>query len=186
MKKDAILILCFFAAINFSTAQTESQTLNFLNSKLISHGTNFLDDIRLNHSVSTVIDSLSNKKAIQISLILNDSEEGCYRFLPENVISIETERTPNGTLNLKIISPKKLISFACVDKEPIVYVREGPIILDTSDKEVQKIKKALEHLLIINGASLVDDDLFKDENMTKIDEIRERMLKSILENDNKK
>ena len=109
MKKDAILILCFFAAINFSTAQTESQTLNFLNSKLISHGTNFLDDIRLNHSVSTVIDSLSNKKAIQTSLILNDSEEGCYRFLPENVISIETERTPNGTLNLKIISPKKLI-----------------------------------------------------------------------------
>ena len=36
------------------------------------------------------------------------------------------------------------------------------------------------------GIKLVDDDLFKDENMTKIDEIRERMLKSILENDNKK
>lgn len=161
MKKHiTMLFLCFFAINNFITAQTESETIDFLNTKLTAFYV-AVADTRFSFAVSTTIDSISNKKAIQIDLILDKEVDSYFKILPEDVSSIEKFRAPKGNLILKIISPKRLILFI-VEGEETLYERECKLIFDTTDEEVLKIKKALEHLFILNGATLIDDNLFKD------------------------
>ena len=46
--------------------------------------------------------------------------------------------------------------------EKETFKNEIRILLNVKDEEVYRIKKALEHLLKLNGAKLVDDNLFKN------------------------
>lgn len=161
MKKIVILFLCFFTIINFSSAQTEKETIDYLNAKFTAYGPIIMGH-RLSYFISTPLDSISNKKVIQIDFVYSGEVGGYTKFFSENVTSIENSRAPNGNLNLIIISPKKLIA-SFVDGDDVeIFEREFKLVFSTTDEEVLKIKKALEHLLKLNGASLIDDNLFKD------------------------
>lgn len=70
MKKIGILFICFFSIINLSNAQTEKETIDFLNAKLSAYGAPMGNDA-VSFRISTPIDPRSNKKIIQIDMIIN-------------------------------------------------------------------------------------------------------------------
>lgn len=75
---------------------------------------------------------------------------------------METFRPENGNLCLKVISTKGMILKKYESEEVERFYGEIRLPLLTTDEEVFRVRKALLHLFKLNGAPLVDDNLFKD------------------------
>lgn len=161
MKNILIIILVLFGSINTVNAQTESETIDFLNTMLVAHSTP-LGTSPVYFKVNKMTDPLSNKKVIRIKMFVNNELFRTVRFHPEHISTVTTNRNEYGYSQLKIISPKGLIlSFYESDKIE-KYEENKTIALNTTVEEVNRIKKAFIHLLKLNNAPLIDDNLFKN------------------------
>lgn len=161
MRKIGILFFCFITAINLSNAQSEKETIEFLNAKLSAFGAPMGNDA-VSYRLSTPIDSRSNKKIIQIDMIINQRLFQISKVHPEHITNVETYRPENGNLCLKVISAKGMILKKYENEDVERFYGDIRLPLLTTDEEVLRVKKALLHLFKINGSPLIDDNLFKD------------------------
>ena len=161
MRKIGILFLCYFTAINLSNAQTEKETIDFLNAKLSAFGAPMGNDA-VSFRISTPIDSRSNKKIMQIDMIINQRLFQTSKVHAEHITNVETYRPENGNLCLKIISAEGMILKKYDSEDVERFYGDIRLPLLTTDEEVLRVKKALLHLFKLNGAPLIDDNLFKD------------------------
>lgn len=144
-------------------AQTEQETLDFLNSALAAYGSDmgFVGD-KTKMQISTKIDSRSNKKALQFDFYTSSGLLSTSVVHPEHVNSVIEDRAPNGNLNLKMISPDGLVLKQYPGDTDQTFKYEVRFVLNTSDEEVRRIKKGLLHLLKLNNAPLLNQELFKE------------------------
>lgn len=161
MKNIGIAIICFITAINLTNAQSEEETIDFLNAKLSAYGAPMGNE-PVSFKVSMTIDSRSNKKIIQIDMIINQRLFQTSKFHPEHISTVESYRPENGNLCLKVVSSKGMILKKYKSEDVERFYGDIRLPLLTSDEEVIRVKKALLHLLELNNAPLIDDNLFKN------------------------
>src|SRR5690554_6315266 len=101
MKKIGILLFCCITAINSLNAQSEEETIDFLNGKLSAFGAPMGTDA-VSYRITTPIDPRSNKKIIQIDMIINQRLFQVSKVHPEDITNVETYRPENGNLCLKV------------------------------------------------------------------------------------
>lgn len=158
--KNKFILLFITSTIAFG--QTENETLNFINSKLRSCSDTFPDrsgnEISAVYSFNKAINSYDN---IFITLIIGEPFEN-FILNPKNVVDILESKSPEGNLNLKIITKNKSIVSWFESNGNKVYSSELKLVLICPDNDVIRIKKGLKHLFELNGASFADDNLFKD------------------------
>lgn len=165
MKKLHLLFLLFILITPNSYSQNEKETIDFLNSKLAIH-TAPMVDFPMYIVLKTEFNSQTKRKVIIKETYSSSELFSVEQFYPEHINGIITFRAENGNLCLKIISNKMLIHKAYVERDNLksdeMFISESRIVLSTSDEEVYRIKKAFEHLLKLNGAVQVNDNLFKN------------------------
>ena len=161
MKKIGILILFLTTAVCSSYAQSEEETIEFLNAKLSAYGAPMGND-PVSFKISMPIDSRSNKKILQIDMLVSQRLLETSKVHPEHINTVETYRPEYGNLCLKVVSAKGLILKKYSSETVERFYGDIRLPLQTTDEEVLRVKKALLHLLKLNGASLIDDNLFKD------------------------
>jgi hypothetical protein len=155
--KIGILLFCFFTAINLLNAQSEKETIDFLNAKLFAFEQN------PSHKINTTIHPSLNKKVIQINGYWNGLFV-IYYILPEHKSTVESFRAPNGRLCLKVISNKGALLKRHKREDGVSIMLGGEIrfVLDTTEEEILRVKKGLIHLFKLNSGAIIEDNLFKD------------------------
>lgn len=156
MKKILTFIGIFLITININ-AQTESETIQFLNSKLALYTASMGDDPAY-FKVKTGEDF---GKVILIDIIIGNSLLATIKFHCDQIDGMKTFRAGNGKLCLKIVSSQGLILNKYNGETKETFRTEENIPLETTDEEVLRIKKAFEHLFKLNGFKPVNDELFK-------------------------
>ena len=159
------LLILLFLTTTVAFSQTESETLNFINSKLRSCSDTFPD---INGNEIPAIWSFKKDRSSYANIfnVSLDIGEPFQKFTlnPKNIIDIvEVKGGTLGNLNLKIISKDNSIQSWMVSDGNKNYVSELKLVLVCpSNGEVSRLKKALIHLFELNGASFADDDLFRN------------------------
>ena len=156
------LLFTFILLISFvnSFSQTEKQTTDSLNQMLAIHLNKPFSDYSAKMQIK-VIKNNDGDNVIEFETYYNNKLFVTEKINTKNIDAVITFK-PIDKLCLKIISSKNLIQEKYPDKQFSSYNSEMRIVLDTTDEEALRIKKALEHLLKLNGAKLVDNELFKD------------------------
>ncbi|MEO8254637.1 MAG: hypothetical protein ABI554_09670 [Flavobacterium sp.] len=157
-------IILFILLSNFlsSNAQTEKETINFLNSMFDSYCTPMSMNETATFNLTTQIESRSNKKILIFDQILNGKSFATYKIHPEHVSSIFSDLNRGKYTYIEIISNEGLILRKWTGESEETFQKEIRIPLTNSTDEVVRIKKALTHLLKINGKKIPDDNLFKN------------------------
>jgi hypothetical protein len=151
---------------NFTVnAPSEQETLDFLNSALAAYGADMaFPGSKTKIQISTKIDSRSNKKVIQIYFYTTSGIFHTQTVHPEHVNAVIEERAPNGNLCLSMISPDGLVLKQYAGDKDVTFHNEVRFPLAISDEEVRRIRKGLLHLLKLNNATFLNQELFKDKN----------------------
>lgn len=158
MKKTLFSIIFLISFVNLFS-QTEKQTIEFLNQMLAIHlNKPFEDSAKMQLKV---VKDTEEGSVFEFETYYNNKLFVTEKFNTKNIDAVITF-TPIDKLCLKIISSKSLIQEKYPNKSFSNYNSEMRIVLDTTNEEAMRIKKALEHLLKLNGAKLVDKELFKD------------------------
>ena len=161
MKSLIILLFTFFSTYN-TNAQTESETIDFLNSMLSTY-TSPMTSNTAYYKISTAIDQDSKSKIIIFDYYVSNGFKATYKFHPIHVNAVTTFRAPNGNLCLKIISPKSVIKTTYNDEtEKYSYGNFIQMAMSGNDEDIYRIQKGIMHLLKLNNSKLVDNNLFKD------------------------
>lgn len=143
---------------NLTFCQTKKETVEFLNLKLNSCRSSMSD--RLGEDIPAIY-TLNNPSnvSVKFELTIGNPFE-VIMIYPLSVIDIIEERAPNGNLNLKIITENKTITSWFVSDQIRTLNSEMKLVLNCPDEDIRKIKKALKHLFVLNGAKLVNEKLF--------------------------
>jgi len=146
-------------------SQNEKETIDFLNSKLAIHTVPFVHEPSY-YVLKTEIDFQTKRKIIIKETYISQKLFSIEKIYPEHIDGIISFRPENGNLCLKIISNRGLIKRTFInrfnEKGKETFESETRLVLQTSDEEVYRIKKAFEHLLKLNGVKQANDNLFKD------------------------
>jgi hypothetical protein len=156
MKKLLTIIGFFLISININ-AQSEEETIQFLNSKLALYTSPMLNG-QAYLSVRTGDDY---GKVILMDLFVDNELFNTIKFHCSQIDGIITFRSEKGRLCLQILSNKGLI-VSKFEGYNETFVKERKIPLSAPDDEVLRIKKAFEHLFNLNGLKSVNDNLFKN------------------------
>lgn len=152
----SILIITQFITVK---AQTEAETIDFLNTMLTSYAASMSENpARIDIQTHQNKDS---EKLFSITLVMGDWISSSF-FYPKDINNVIPFRAPNGNLCLKMISLNNQIFHKYSNSDDITFEGEIRIVLRTDDKEVERIKKALIHLLKLNNAPIIDNKLFAE------------------------
>lgn len=160
MKKYLIILSLFFSISN-CFCQTEKETIDFLNTKLSLYTQSFPMNSPAYRNIKTGFDENSNKIFI-FDLFVDNEFFSSEKFQGKQINAVTLVRNGIGNLCIYLTSNDGLILNKFYGDEKETFKNEIRILLNVKDEEVYRIKKALEHLLKLNGAKLVDDNLFKN------------------------
>ncbi len=160
MKKYLIILSLFFSISN-CFCQSEKETIDFLNTKLSLYTQSFPMNSPAYRNIKTGFDENSNKIFI-FDLFVDNEFFSSEKFQGKQINAVTLVRNGIGNLCIYLTSNDGLILNKFYGDEKETFKNEIRILLNVKDEEVYRIKKALEHLLKLNGAKLVDDNLFKN------------------------
>lgn len=165
MKKNIYLLLFFTFSFNLYS-QTEKETINFLNSMLSVYVSPMTSpngvDQKGRFYIKTEIDPRSNQKVLVFELSFDQKLFEVCKVHGKHINGIISDSDPGKYTYIELISSKGLILKRWADESDEFFKNELRIPLLNSVKEVEQIKKALTHLLKLNGADLPNTNLFKD------------------------
>jgi hypothetical protein len=165
MKKNIYILSFLFLSFNLYS-QTEKETINFLNSMLSVYVSPMSSpngvDQKGSFNIRTEIDPRSNQKVLVFELSFDQKLFSVYKVHGKHINGLISCPDPTKYTYLELVSSKGLIIRRWADENEEVFSNEIRIPLLNSIKEVEQIKKALTHLLKLNGANLPDTNLFKD------------------------
>lgn len=164
IKNISTLFICLFLiATNSSNAQSEKETIDFLNAKLFTYHKNSFKEF------STTIHPRLNKKVIQVNTVWEPNELIQIDYLlPEHKNTVEEFRAPAGNLCLIVKSDKDSFKNQYKREDGVGITFGGwngeiRICLDTTnEEEIIRVKKALLHLFKLNSKEIIKDNLFKN------------------------
>ncbi len=154
------LFLNLFLLTNCN-AQSEKETIDFLNDMFSSYSGNMSVNETTNLQIRTEINPVSNRKLLVFDYFIQNELFATYKFNGEHINSLLFDRAPNGNLYVKIISSRNLILRKYAGESDQVFesfIQQA--FAKGADEEVQRIKKALIHLLKLNGAKFPNDQMF--------------------------
>lgn len=165
MKKNIYLFLFFTFSFNLYS-QTEKETIEFLNSMLSVYvspmpSLNGVDQ-KGSFYIKTEIDHRSNQKVLVFELSFDQELFKVCKVHGKHINGIISDSDPGKYTYIELISSQRLILQRWADESDEFFENELRIPLLNSVKEVEQIKKALTHLLKLNGANLPNTNLFKD------------------------
>jgi hypothetical protein len=160
--KFLFLFIAIFQISIKCNAQTEKETIVFLNSMFDSYCTPMSMNETATFNITTQIESRSNKKILVFEQIFNGKLFATYKVHPEHISSLFSDSSRGKYTYIEIISNEGLILRKWAGESEETFQREIRIPLTNSTDEVVRIKKAITHLLKINGKKFPDDDLFKN------------------------
>lgn len=159
--KKTLTLICIIFAISFSNAQTEKETIDFLNSMFSSYMNTFGGMNGL--TIKSGIDSKSKNKEFIVEILVDNRQFEISRFSPKNINSIITNPEPSDEYRyIEIISSKNSIFQSYPGSNKSNYISRVRLNFTTNSDELNRIKKALIHLMKLNGASFPSQDLFKN------------------------
>jgi hypothetical protein len=158
--KKILVSLCFLFVLN-SFSQTEKETLEFLNSKLIVFAQPWPDGEPAYYNIRTGLD-INENKIIIVDYFVNNRLLVNYKFHCNHINTISIVENGLGKLCLYLNSNESLILIQYDPREKETFTNEIRFILNAPQNEFLRIKKAFENLLKLNGAKLTDDNLFKN------------------------
>ena len=164
IKNISTLIVCFFLiATNSSNAQSEKETIEFLNTKLFNYHKDYF------MVFSTTIHPRLNKKVIQVNTVWDPNKLIQIDYLlPEHKNIVEVLRAPAGNFCLIVKSDKDSFKnqYKTEDGVGITFGGwHGEIricLFQTNEEETIRVKKALLYLFKLNSKELNEDNLFKN------------------------
>jgi hypothetical protein len=156
-----ILLSIFMLLSLESFSQTEKETIDFLNSKLLVYTESFPGDEPAYFNVRKGFDSNSNK-IILVDLFVNNKLLSTEKFHGRDINAVTTIKNGIGNLCIYLNSSEGLILNQFSGQENETFKNEIRFVLKAPENEVSRIKKALEHLLKLNDAKLANDSLFKN------------------------
>lgn len=160
--KNKLLFTFLFIIINqVIFSQNEEETINFINTKLTAH-TASLPNNKFLFQFSTKKNDYNGKKEIVVEFFSNYKLSSTDIFYPEHINDVQMFRAENGNLCIKLISSRNMIIKKYTFENNSTHNYELRIVLNTTDEEVNRIKKAIIHLLELNNAKLIDDNMFKN------------------------
>lgn len=159
--KKTLTLICILFVISFSNAQTEKETIDFLNSMFSTHMNTFGGMNGL--TIKSEIDSNSKNKEFIIEILVDNRLFEISRFSPKNINSIITNPEPSNEYRyIEIISSKNSIFQSYPNLKETNYTNRLRLNFTTDSDELNRIKKALMHLMKLNGASFPNQNLFKN------------------------
>lgn len=170
--KSIIFTLLFFQfSVSKSNAQTEKETIDFLNTMFVTYCTPMPDNpfthqaAPMKYIVSTKIDPDSNSKVIVFDCYVSNRMLSTYLFHPKSINSITiTPNEYNSTIFvLRILNKDGTVKYIPFDhKEDYSYKDFIQIPMTTSLEKTNRVKKGIIHLLELNGVEFGNENLFKD------------------------
>jgi hypothetical protein len=160
MNKIIFSLLILFS-INGVNAQTEKETIDFLNSMFTAYSPPMFNG-PTKYSIRTEIDSRSTQKVIVIDLFVNNKLLETNKFHPIHITSISVSQAESGNFILKILSPERMILRKFSDENDETFQSFAQMPFTSSKDDTGRIRKALLHLLKLNGAKLIDENMFKN------------------------
>ena len=160
--KNVFLSLLFILLTSFSFSQTEERTIQFLNSMLYSHSTPMV-----NSPVVWKVDKYDTEgeegyeKWIQLNMIISNELVSQHFIDCMMIDDVIINRAPNGNAGIEFVSRLGFIVQKYVGENPKM-VNKLTVPLQTSDNNVNRIRKAFKHLLKLNGNKFPSDELFND------------------------
>lgn len=156
--KRLLLIAFLFSLTTAVHAQTESETIDWLNAKVPS----LCSDIYGKH-----LKFRSGSWELLYGYFTGtDKKSQVYEVNPRDIGNISTKKFNGGT-TITVTSKNKSILLVDYDYYSGAklaggkYVNTATLDLQTTDDtQVNKVVKALKYLATLNGAKLVNDDLF--------------------------
>ena len=165
MKNNIYILTFLFFSFNLHS-QTEKETITFLNSMLTVYVTPMTApggaDQKTVFKIRTEIDPSSNQKILVFELSVDQKLFSVYKVHGKHINGIISDPDPTKYTYLELVSAEGLILRRWADENEEVFSSEIRIPLINSVKEVEQIKKALTHLVKLNGAVLPNTNLFKD------------------------
>ena len=159
--KKTLTLICIIFTISFSNAQTEKETIDFLNSMFSTYMNTFGGMNGL--TIKSEIDSNSKNKEFIIENLVDNRLFEISRFSPKNINSIITNPEPSNEYRyIEIISIKNSIFQSYPNLKESNYTNRLRINFTTNFDELNRIKKALVHLMKLNGASFPNQSLFNN------------------------
>ncbi len=119
-------------------------------------------DEKTSFKISTEIHPKSNQKVLVFELFVSQKLFSVYKVHGKHINGIISDPEPGKYTYLELVSSQGLILRKWGNENDETFKDEIRIPLLNSVKEVEQIKKALIHLLKLNGADLPNTNLFKD------------------------
>ena len=165
MKKNIYILTFLFFSFNLYS-QTEKETISFLNSMLSVYVSPMTSpggvDQKGSFKIRTEIDPRSNQKILVFELSFDQKLFSVYKVHGKHINGIISDLDPTKYTYLELVSSQGLILRRWAGESEENFINAIRIPLLNSVKEVEQIKKALTHLLKLNGADLPNPNLFKD------------------------
>lgn len=166
MTKKTITFLLFFIFSFNVYSQTEKETINFLNSMLSVYVSPITSpsgvDQKGSFYIKTEIDPRSNQKILVFELSFDQKLFSVYKVHAKHINGVISDPDPTKYTYLELVSSQGVILRRWAGESDESFINQIRIPLLNSVKEVEQIKKAITHLLKLNGANLPDSNLFKD------------------------
>lgn len=159
--KKTLTLICVVFAISFSNAQTEKETITFLNSMFSTYMNNFGGMNGL--TIKSDLDSKSKNKEFIVEILVDNRQFEVSKFSAKSINSVITnpERSDNYRY-IEIISNTNSIFQSYPNSNESKFINRLRLNFISNSDDLNRIKKALIHLMKLNGASFPDQDLFKN------------------------
>lgn len=159
--KKTLTFICILLTISLSHAQTEKETIDFLNSMFATHMNHFggMSDL----TIKSELDTKSKNKEFIIEILADNKIFEINRFNAKNINSVITDPSPNDEYRyIELISIKNSILQSYPSSNQSKFINRLRLNFKTSSEELNRIKKGLIHLMKLNGAPFPNQDLFKN------------------------
>ncbi len=163
MKKIIPLFLLLFL-VSVCNAQTEKETITFLNKMFAMHPGTLSTGNKLKLKISKRTDTDSNKRLFVFTQSFNNEDVYNFVFNAKDISVVNTKKIDKNNIALQIVSSDELITVESVRHYTSTHTAsffEQPLT-GGIENEAKRIKKALIHLFKINGAKFTNENLFKN------------------------
>ncbi|MFA5298796.1 MAG: hypothetical protein WC389_11380 [Lutibacter sp.] len=153
MKK--LIFLSIFIIVSFTTkAQTLEQTMDFIEANIQNYA--------LDKEFSTKCSKNALQKTTSI-LAAERSRRDFTQIYMKDIKSVAYSTADNGVIIIAVVGNCSLYSFDELKKDEVGPSSISIVLLSSTPIEiVNRIIKAIKHGATLEGAILIDEDLFKD------------------------